>query len=490
MSTQNSNTAKTDQGVNLIDILRYFLSKWPWFILSLAVFMTAAWFYAERHPLVYHASAKVIIKDPSNQTTSAGLDRYSNSINKVNVANEILQFRSKKLMEEVVDRLDADIAYYTKRDLRQVDIYGETPFTITFVDEMPKAAFSFEMRPLSADSVEISGLPGMDKDKKYVVHSNTTYAIGKFRFMPLATGSFTDEWLDTPIRVVKSPRARVVDYWLAHLGIRQEDAESTILNLGVNCNNAKLGCDLLATLIEVYNEESINDKNRVAVTTADFINERLQIIQKELGGVESDLESYKARHQIVDIGSTASRYQSESAKYNADALQYETQMRIALYIKDYLNDAARVNDLIPANLGINDASIDAQIAQYNSMKLRRDKLSDASSESNPVVVELNNTLSVLRQNILRAIDNIIQSINVKRRDAKGHELRAEGRVASIPEINEILSRERAESVRDCLVNEFGVPASRLNVSWKGGVGNMFYNDPALSRVAIITPDTK
>ena len=56
-----------------------------------------------------------------------------------------------------------------------------------------------------------------------------------------------------------------------------------------------------------------------------------------------------------------------------------------------------------------------------------------------------------------------------------------------PEINETLSRERAQNVRACLVKEFGIDPSRFEVNWKGGVSNMFYDDPSLSRVVVIKP---
>lgn len=51
-------------------------------------------------------------------------------------------------------------------------------------------------------------------------------------------------------------------------------------------------------------------------------------------------------------------------------------------------------------------------------------------------------------------------------------------------INERLSKRRAEAVRDCLVKEFGVSESQLRVDYKGGVDNMFYDDPRLSRAVI------
>jgi outer membrane protein OmpA-like peptidoglycan-associated protein len=50
--------------------------------------------------------------------------------------------------------------------------------------------------------------------------------------------------------------------------------------------------------------------------------------------------------------------------------------------------------------------------------------------------------------------------------------------------NERLSHERAQAVYNCLTTEFGVPDSQLKIDSKGGVDNMFYNNPALSRVTI------
>lgn len=106
--------------------------------------------------------------------------------------------------------------------------------------------------------------------------------------------------------------------------------------------------DVLNTLVNVYNEEAINDKNQVAVNTSEFINERLIIIERELGGVETELESFKQHNQVMDIGSLAGRYTGEEQAYSADAQQQETQLRLARFIKDYLTDPTRERDLIPS----------------------------------------------------------------------------------------------------------------------------------------------
>mgnify|MGYP000431879175 CR=1 FL=1 len=185
--------------------------------------------------------------------------------------------------------------------------------------------------------------------------------------------------------------------------------------------------------------------------TANFINERLIIIGEELGDVESDLESFKRDNQVVDISSSASMYMSETQKYGADAMELETQLRLAEYIKDYLTDPRKETDLIPANTGISDMNIESQITLYNTIKLKRDRLIDDSSDSNPVVEELNNSLRAMKQSIIRAVDNMVVSINVKRNDAQHRERRAQSRVASIPaKERQMLSIERQQKIKESL----------------------------------------
>lgn len=202
-------------------------------------------------------------------------------------------------------------------------------------------------------------------------------------------------------------------------------------------------------LITVYNEEAIKDKNQVAVNTANFIQERLIIIQNELGNVESNLQAYKQRNQVVDLSSSGNMYMNESQKYNSDALELETQLRLATYIKDYLTNPAKETDLIPANVGIGDMNIENQITLYNNTKLKRDKLIDNSSENNPVVLELNNSLHAMKQNIIRAVDNLIVSLNVKRNDAQNREMRAQNLMTAIPrKERQLLSIERQQKLKE------------------------------------------
>lgn len=451
MQTNNSSN-KNDQGLNIVDLFMYLASQWKWFLLSILICGGIAWYNYARAPLVYFRSATVIIKDPSNKASTSGLDRFDNFINKVNVANEILQFRSKKLMREVVQRVHADVSYQIKDGLRSNELYNESPVLVSLPDALPEQSFSFTMNLKDAKTVTLSDFSGIEAKPSYEVALNDTVAIIEgMNVVVTATNYLRDSWLNTPIRVQKLPVESMVNYYKNALGIQQEEEEASILTLALKDSSPARAEDVLNTLITVYNEEAIKEKNQVAVNTANFINERLIIIERELGNVESNLESFKQRNQIVDIASSAGMYMTESQKYNADAMELETQLRLANFIKDYLTDPSKETDLIPSNTGISDMNIENQISLYNAAKLKRDHLIDDSSVNNPVVQELNNSLRAMKQSIIRAVDNMIVSLNVKRNDAQNREMRAQDRVTAIPtKERQMLSIERQQKIKEAL----------------------------------------
>lgn len=447
----NSTNGRNDQDVNIIDILMFLLSKWKWFVISIIVFGGLAWFQYARTPKTYFRSATVIIKDPSNKISSAGLDRYDNYINKVNVANEILQFRSKKLMRDVVSRVSADIDYKVKEGLQMTELYKKSPVSVRFLETTPEMHLNMVVTPLDSSKVMVSDFGSDESDKKWTVPMKDTVNIEGVKLVVAPTNYYTDSWKGEHIHITKNPMSSVVGYFISSLGIRQEEDEASILTLSLKDRSAARAEDVLNMLISVYNEEAINDKNQVAINTAEFINERLIIIESELGGVESHLESFKRENRIVDIATTAGMYVGESQKYNTNVMELETQLRLATYIKDYLTDPTREIDLIPANTGISDMNIESQIAQYNTVKLRRDKLIEDSSEKNPIVEELNTSLRAMKQSIIRAVDNMIVSINVRRNDAQSRESQAQSRVSSIPtKERQMLSIERQQKIKESL----------------------------------------
>lgn len=455
MQTNETTPMKGEQGVNLADVFLYLASKWKWFLLSVAVLGGLSWYHWAKSPLVYYRSATVIIKDPSSKTSTAGLDRFDNFINKVNVANEILQFRSKRLMREVVTRLHADVSYTVQDGLRRTELYTSSPVAVRFPDASPEQPLGLTVTAKDKGHVQLNGFQGFGpsaEGRSLTVRLGDTVSVSAgLRVVVTATNDYGTGWQGRPVEVRKSPLDAVADRYRNSIGIQQEEEESSILTLSVKDNSAARAEDVLNMLITVYNEEAIKDKNQVAVNTADFINERLIIISRELGGVETELEDFKRTNLVVDLGATTGYTMGDAQKYGTEALELETQLRLAGYIKDYLTDPSKETGLIPSNTGISDMNIENQITLYNTAKLKRDRLLGESSENNPVVLELNNSLRSMKQSIIRAVDNLIVSLDVKRQDATARERRAQGRVLSIPrKEREMLSIERQQKIKESL----------------------------------------
>ena len=162
---QNKNTKK-EEGINLVDLFFYLLSYWYWFVLGVLICGGFAAYRYATSTLVYRADATIIIKDPSNKISSAGLDRYDNYINKVNVANEIFQFRSKKLMRDVVSRVSADIDYKVKEGLQMTELYKKSPVSVRFLETTPEMHLNMVVTPLDSSKVMVSDFGSDESDKK------------------------------------------------------------------------------------------------------------------------------------------------------------------------------------------------------------------------------------------------------------------------------------------------------------------------------------
>ena len=170
---------------------------------------------------------------------------YDNFINKVNVANEILQFRSKKLMREVVRRVHADVSYQVKDGLRYNELYSRSPVAVAFPDVLPGRSFAFTVTPKDSTTVAITDWKGIDEERAYTVKLNDTLMVGNERIVVTATNYYGASWANVPVRVEKMPLDAMVGYYLGNIGIRQEEDESSILTLSLKDSSPARAEDML-----------------------------------------------------------------------------------------------------------------------------------------------------------------------------------------------------------------------------------------------------
>lgn len=424
--------------------------KW-WYVASLAFFLCVGVFYLYVTPKVYSRVAKVLI-DESNQdatmrnlgVASAGMMRLR-SFN--SVENEIETFASPDLMQVVVERLGLQTRYVQEQLLRDVELYRNCPFDARFAGDNPHSPYSFKVTPAGEEGFLLSEF--RLKDEKFKEEVPGSYGdtlqtpVGKVVLYPVET----DVDFNHPVKVSWTTGMSAAKAFCRNMHIALSGKESSVLVFSINDTYPSRASSILSTLIDVYNEMWINNKNRAAINTTDFINERLVVIEKELGLVEDALKQYKSKNNLTDIKAVAQSYVTESSEYATKAFEVNNQLSIAQYIKEYLNNPANSLSLIPSNLGLTSTSVEAQIKEYNDIVLQRDRLLSGGGENNPMVTDLNAALASIRTAILRSIDNLIATLQLQLSKIESQEKQILARMSSNSgQELQLLSIERQQQI--------------------------------------------
>ena len=404
-----------EKSVNIVDVFMYLIAHWKWYFLSILLFGGCFWYFYCKTPFVYSRVAIVMIKTPTNSRSAMQLYGSNDFMGQINVASEILQFKSKELMRKVIDRLQANVSYMVYDGLRPRELYTEAPIRVAFMDAIPGERCFLSVIPKNQQQVELAEF-SKGTELRRVVNLNDTVHTALGKLVVFAAENYGGDWMERAVKVISHPQEDMVSFWLSNLTIRQMSGDAALLRITMDDWSPVRAADILDMLITVYNEEAIKDKNRIAVNTAEFIKERLQIIEHELGSVETDIEDLKRANNGVDINTVAGIYIQDSRQYELLIKELDTQLQLVTFIRQYLQDSGKEEELIPGNIGLTDINIESQIARYNETLLRRNRLVSGSSSNNPVVQELDRSMQTMRQNIFRALDNLSASLKQKKND--------------------------------------------------------------------------
>ncbi len=443
----------SDDFIRIQDLWGMFVPKWHWFAISLFITLAVAMLYLLSTPPIYTRTAAILVKDNSknNSSTSAMSDFSDLGIFKsnTNINNELLTLKSPTLMTEVVRRLGLNECYTVRRGLKNVDLYKSAPVAVTFPDKV-ETALSFTIEFSSKDTFilsefEVSGESTEETFSAQMSDSIHTSA-GTIIISPAQAPAGT--FIGTPVRYTRSNEYGVADAYSQKLVAELGNEDATIINLSIDATSTQKAEDILNTLIEVYNENWVQDKNQIAVSTSQFISDRLGVIENELGHVDENISSYKSEHLLPDVQAASNLYMAQSAENKKELLALNNQLSTAQYIRREL-DANQLNRPLPTNSGIVNANIETLINEYNNLVLDRNRLIANSSEKNPLVKNMANSLQSMQHTIIQSVDNLIVSLNTQIRSIRRQEEATTHQLASNPnQAKYLLSVERQQKVKE------------------------------------------
>lgn len=448
------------------DIILVCLSKWYYFAITVAIAMIVALLYIASTAPTYSSSACLLIKQDrrtgSNgiESASAGFSNFGKLFaQQTNVFNEIIAFQSPSLMEEVVRRLDLRADYTTKRRMYKQTLYGSSlPLVVSMIDFPDAKSMGLTIKYRNRKSVELTKMHNyiggeMVEYKGSIVanfQDTVDTPVGKMVIVP--TILFYDTEVPfSDISLSYSSLGSAVGRHRGGLSVALTDKEATAITLSKSDRSSERARDILSTLITVYNEKWVSDQNQIAVSTSEFINDRLVVIEEELGNVDSDISQYKSRNQLLDPNMSGSMYLSQATKIQDNITDINNRLGVAKYIRSYMASAVSTNQLLPANSGLDNSNIEGQISEYNSKQLQRNNLVANSSTDNPVVVSLDADLQALHRNILASIDNYIEILNTQVRSMEGVAARNASKISVSPiQAEHLTDIQRQQKVKESL----------------------------------------
>lgn len=459
----NNNVAAAEESsaLNLQDFFKLCLSQWRWFVFSVAAALALAMLYLAMAAPKFSRTASLLIKEDDNTSSiSSQLGSLSDLgvfSSTSNVTNEMVAIQSPSTILEAIRRADLNMDYSTRKFLRRVSLYGPNlPITAKVLDypDNDNCSFAVDLNRKN-NTVTLTKF----RDSQGKVEGEVTGTLGDTLSTPVGQVVITPtQYYTSPknegtsrINVTRFGSPAAIDAWQHRMKVELADKDASVINITCTDVNTLRAEDFLRTLIAAYNEDWVRDKNQVATATSQFINDRLGVIEQELGNVDTDISSFKSSNLIPDLAAVSKMALEEGQQAAAQVLALNNELYMARYIRSFLADSRNSGQLLPANPGITNASIEKQLAEYNDRMLQRNSLVANSSTSNPLVVDLDHSLEASRASIISSIDNQINALNTQIRAFRGSEAESRSQIASNPnQAKYLLSVERQQKVKEAL----------------------------------------
>lgn len=435
-------------------ILFKYAIHWPWFLACTLLCMAGAWLYLCCTPPVYNISASVIIKDnDKNSKASSGMADledlgFYSSIN--NFDNEVEILQSRTLIKKVVEELDLYISYATKSSFHDIELYKSSPVKVWITPEEAQklpapARLHLTLQPGNKLNVKLR-IGEEEYNKQFdKLPALLTTPSGTFSFTP--KDSTTVQSTQEIMATVSSPRS-VANAYRGALSIEPTSKSTTIAQISVKSTHTQRGMDFINKLVEVYNRDANDDKNEVATKTAEFIDERIKIINGELGTTEQELETFKRDAGLTDLKSDAQLALSENSEYEKKRAENSTQLRLVQFLAGYANNPDHAYEVLPVNVGLTDTGLAELINRYNEMLLERKRLLRSSQENNPVVVNLDASIRAMRSNVLTTINSVQRGLAITQADLERQAGKYAGRITNAPgQERQLVSISRQQEIK-------------------------------------------
>ena len=414
-------------------IIFEYLLHWRFIALCLVLSLVGTYFYLRQQTPVYRIASTVLIKQgEKNKASSVAQMAVIQDLGSFSMANnfdnEVEIIQSYTLTKKVVQTLGLYIDYELENKFSySYPLYKHSPVRVWMTPEDAENLPSLleAQVELAADNRFAAMVSYVDENGEKCELNKTFDKLPAVFITPvgnvslsLASDSLSAEELAIipDVRATIAPPSLVADSYKARLSATPTSEFTSIVQLLMHDTNRLRGIDFLNTLVAIYNNEANEDKNQVALRTAEFIDERIRVINEELGTTENELADYKQRAGLTDLSANAQIALKENSEYDQKRAENTNQLRLVNYLREYIMNPDHAHEVIPVNVGLTDATLSNIISQYNEMMIERKRLLRTSKENSPVVVNLDASIAAARKTVVATVESLEQSLQITRKN--------------------------------------------------------------------------
>lgn len=452
--TKYNQNGSSDDIINIRELLLKYLSRWYWFVLALIIAFIIAFLFIRSSEVKYQIQTVILLRnDKSSPAVSQMALMESLGLNGMSkeVEDEIQVISSKKIINQAIDSLNLQVEYFEKNGLRYNKMYKDQPFRLNlsrdFLDSLKYNIHIHVKENNGSYNVVVEAKKRFEsKFKLNNIQEPFQTPAGTFNFVATARPQ-----PDTDYKIIIYPIKNLVEGYSGRLSVGTVNKQSNAIKLSIIDSNISIAEDFLNKVVELYNLDAIVDKNIIARNTANFIQDRLGIITKELFDVESDVENYKRSNKLTDLSSEATLYLETASAYEKRLTELETQLNMVNSVENYIKNSKNADALIPANVITDDPSLAISIQEYNLAVLERMKLAQSANEKNPALIQADQQIAALRNNVLASVSSVKSGIQIARNDVLRQGTQFNSKISNVPkQERQFLEIKRQQEIKQNL----------------------------------------
>lgn len=417
--------------INIKEQLFFYSQYWKWFVFSALFFLSVSFIYLRYYIVEYGVNSTILIKDEKKGGSSefSAISDMNLFSSKNSVDNEIAILKSRTLSQNVVAGLDLDISYFSQDRLVNVEFYKDSPLKILFYNKSKNYNKINKQLTIKVESDTNYSLSENNTEifNEYIFGQKVTNELGTFTI--IKNNVFSKNELPT-ISIVKSSLESTANDFRGSLTISLVD-KTNVINLSNTDPIPQRGLDFLDEVVNQYNQDAIRERNQIANFTKDFIDLRLQIITKELGGVEQQQEIFKKTRNLTSLEADSELSLAQATDYDRSILNIETELKVSEFMLNQISKM-KPNELIPANIMSSKEGSNGGVDQYNTLVLERRRQLKSATEDNPMIKNMDSQLLSVKLNIIEGLKNKQKDLKINVLDLSNTRAHFDNKVGKVP----------------------------------------------------------